>query len=176
MNVCAHEFNCRYGKGATRAYFSFLFIHLRVNEMNRMSRCEESKKKRKNIREGKMLVVVVVVLAAVHIHTHTHEANERTSTTTIDKRREGHGGVTEERKKKKRIENDESLYCPRLPLNRARRQRTRTEGRLEINIIKFARRCVTIAQSFFYSFSHHFVNFSSSHFLFYKQQQQQQEQ
>jgi hypothetical protein len=51
----------------------------------------------------------------------------------------------------------------------------RTEGRLEINIIKFAVRCVTIAQSFFYSFSHHFVNFLFC-FLFYKHQQQQQQQ
>ena len=36
----------------------------------------------------------------------------------------------------------------------------RTEGRLEINIIKFARRCVTIAQSLFDSFSHRFASWS----------------
>lgn len=66
--------------------------------------------------------------------------------------------MTEERRRKIRSKERERrriILLPTFGLNRDER----TEGRLEINIIKFALRCVTIAQSFFYSFSHHFVNF-----------------
>jgi hypothetical protein len=161
-----HEFNCRSCKGAT--LFSPFFLSPEGERLNRMCiyifRCAETKKK---------YVGEDCSLSSSSSSWWLYICAQQATTIEFDKRRTWCDCRMKEKEREKRKKERERriTLLPTFGLNRDER----TEGRLEINIIKFSIRCVTIAQSFFYSFSHHFVNvFFLFCFLFYKQQQQQQ--
>lgn len=148
--IWIHEFNCQYGKGATRMNF---FLLLSPEGERSESNVDMKKRKRKMWRKR---CSSSTASSSWWLYIHTHGRRSIAYLTKAKKDMVWLKNGEEEEKKisfeRKRKTNHSTAHVW-FESRRTNRRQIRDQHN------KIASRCVTIAQSFFYSFSHHFVNF-----------------